>query len=408
MDYVEGEWTAFIDILTRKDGQITSQMPQLQMKVTDENRMLQGRIKDTLADWNRSKPVGSDIDPNDAISTLVIFEGRFGVLKEEFDNLEEARLALDLDVRKDDRLDSALEEVKDLKNSWGELGAVFNKIKELKEITWAAVVPSKIKKSIADILKEMRELPAGIKSYASYESTLQQVQGYKESNKIVEMLKSEALKDRHWKVLLKKIGFKGLMSELNLGQLWEMDLLTKKAAIDQVMLEAQGELALEKFLQQTDEEWVNAELDLVDYQRKTKLIRGWQDLFDKTSERLSSLGQMKLSPYVLLRNMHYSPAVLAFYAVNSMHHMLIEGWYNQYNLFLHSLFDWPGTMARSSSAPKRGARSSISSRQCLKSGWVFRKNGSTSKVSSLAVSKFARCSLASRLVSRPSAPSFWR
>lgn len=45
------------------------------------------------------------------------------------------------------------------------------------------------------------------------------------------------------------------------------------------------------------ETWTNYALDLVNYQNKTRLIRGWEDLFLKCSENLSSLTAMKLSPY---------------------------------------------------------------------------------------------------------------
>jgi hypothetical protein len=48
---------------------------------------------------------------------------------------------------------------------------------------------------------------------------------------------------------------------------------------------------------QVKETWTSYTLDLVNYQNKTRLIRGWDDLFLKCSENLSSLSSMKLSPY---------------------------------------------------------------------------------------------------------------
>jgi dynein heavy chain 1 len=117
-------------------------------------------------------------------------------------------------------------------------GRIFTAIRELKEVAFAAVVPRKIKKIIEDILTELRNLPARVKSYASYESTLAQVQEYKEASKIVMTLKSEALKERHWKVLLKKLRIETIFADLTLGLLFELDLPTKSSIIDSVMLEA--------------------------------------------------------------------------------------------------------------------------------------------------------------------------
>lgn len=39
------------------------------------------------------------------------------------------------------------------------------------------------------------------------------------------------------------------------------------------------------------------EIELVNYQNKTKLIKGWEDLFTKLKEHINSLAAMRLSPY---------------------------------------------------------------------------------------------------------------
>ena len=45
------------------------------------------------------------------------------------------------------------------------------------------------------------------------------------------------------------------------------------------------------------EHWQNYTLDLVNYQNKCRLIRGWDDLFAKCSDHLNSLQAMRHSPY---------------------------------------------------------------------------------------------------------------
>ena len=54
---------------------------------------------------------------------------------------------------------------------------------------------------------------------------------------------------------------------------------------------------IKMFFVQVREAWQGYELDLVNYQNKCKLIRGWDDLFDKVREHLNSVTAMKLSPY---------------------------------------------------------------------------------------------------------------
>ena len=56
-------------------------------------------------------------------------------------------------------------------------------------------------------------------------------------------------------------------------------------------------MALEQFMSDVREIWTSAQLDLVDYQNKTSLIRGWDDLFTRLDDHLSSIFSMKQSPY---------------------------------------------------------------------------------------------------------------
>ena len=50
-------------------------------------------------------------------------------------------------------------------------------------------------------------------------------------------------------------------------------------------------------LRQVRDCWQTYQLDLINYQNKCKLIRGWDDLFTKVKEHINSLAAMKLSPY---------------------------------------------------------------------------------------------------------------
>lgn len=43
--------------------------------------------------------------------------------------------------------------------------------------------------------------------------------------------------------------------------------------------------------------WQSYDVELVNYQNKTRLIKGWDELFNKLKEHQNSLAAMKLSPY---------------------------------------------------------------------------------------------------------------
>lgn len=63
-------------------------------------------------------------------------------------------------------------------------------------------------------------------------------------------LKSDALKERHWKQLMRKLRVNWVLSDLTLGQVWDVDLQANEAVVKEIILTAQGEMALEEFLRQ--------------------------------------------------------------------------------------------------------------------------------------------------------------
>ena len=67
---------------------------------------------------------------------------------------------------------------------------------------------------------------------------------------LITELKSEALKDRHWKQLMKRLRVNWVLSELTLGHIWDIDLLKNENVVRDVIIVAQGEMALEEFLKQ--------------------------------------------------------------------------------------------------------------------------------------------------------------
>lgn len=348
MFLMQAEWDAFNDICVRKDLNVQGQLSTLQMKVCtsaestcsnemrysttyfvfllsfpcpsnpfpppplpslplppsslppqviNEDRQMESRLLSLLDDWERNKPVSGDVRPDAAINTLAIYESRFLKLKEEYDALTEAKRAMDLPTKDDDRLRGRLEELGDLKSSWAELSRIWNHINDLRQLPWTAVVPRKIRAALEDVINQLKNLPQRVRSYAAYEHTMQSVKAHLKDNTHVANLKSDALKERHWKQLTRELRARWVFAELTLGDVWDVDLDKNEKVIKAVLLQAQGELGLEEFLKTIKEEWATFELDLVDYQHKTYLIRGWDDLFTLLKEHINSLEAMRLSPY---------------------------------------------------------------------------------------------------------------
>jgi hypothetical protein len=67
--------------------------------------------------------------------------------------------------------------------------------------------------------------------------------------------------------------------------------------LSQIKSSYEKEEAIEDFLKQVSELWKGYSLELMNYQNKCQIIRGWDDLFNKLKEHINSVSAMKLSPY---------------------------------------------------------------------------------------------------------------
>ncbi|TFK40902.1 dynein heavy chain protein 1 [Crucibulum laeve] len=298
-DQLRGEWSAYNEILKRKNDSIQEQLAGLQLKIVAEDKIVENKINDILQEWESTRPVQGNMRADTAMNTINVFEGKLNRVQEEYDLVCRAKEALDLELTRHTRLEPVFEELRDLKAVWTALSGIWSQIGELKELSWATVQPRKLRQQIDGLLGSTKEMPTRMRQYAAFEYVQDVLRGLLKSNAIVSELKSEALKDRHWKQLFKTLKLPSQISlpMMTLGHVYDMDLKRNESLIKEVIIQAQGEMALEEYIKQVKEIWTNYTLDLVNYQNKCRLIRGWDDLFNKCSENLNSLTAMKLSPY---------------------------------------------------------------------------------------------------------------
>jgi dynein heavy chain 1, cytosolic len=187
-----------------------------------------------------------------AMNSINIFEGRVNRLQEDYAMVCRAKEALDLELVRDDRLDPVLEEIRDLKAVWTALSGVWSQISDLRETSWASVQPRKLRQQLDALLTSTRDMPSRMRQYAAFEYVQESLRQHLKSNIIVTELKSEALRERHWRRLYKTLRVSGQYtpSQMTLGSVWDLDLKRNEAVIKDIIVEAQGEMALEEFLRQ--------------------------------------------------------------------------------------------------------------------------------------------------------------
>ncbi|THH01513.1 hypothetical protein EW026_g1200 [Hermanssonia centrifuga] len=271
----------------------------LQLKIVAEDKIVENKINDIIQEWEQTRPVQGSIRADTALNTINIFDGRLNRVHEEYDLVCRAKEALDLELIRHTRLEPIFEELRDLKAVWTALSGIWNQVGELREMPWATVQPRKLRHQLDGLLTSTKDMPTRMRQYAAFEYVQDILRGLLKSNSLVSELKSDGLKERHWKQLFKvlRLPTPDQLTGMTLGHVYDLDLKRNENLIKEVIIQAQGEMALEEYIKQVKETWTSYNLDLIQYQTKCKLIRGWDDLFNKCSENLNSLVAMKLSPY---------------------------------------------------------------------------------------------------------------
>lgn len=299
VNQIDSEWAAFNEILARKAKIVQDQTDALRAKITAEDKVVGDKIAEIINQWNEEKPVSGTIAPEDASATLASFESRVTKLHEESEMVAKAKEALDIPASPDSVLAAILEEVQDFKSVWAALSTIWKSLNDLRESLWNSVQPRKLRSSIDGLIKMTKEMPSRMRQYAAFEHIQNVLRQFLKANSLLTELKSEAVRDRHWNKIFKSLkpGKRYSPISMTLGDVWDLNLAASEVVIRDIIIQAQGEMALEEFLKQVRETWTNYSLELVNYQNKCRLIRGWDDLFAKCGENLNSLQAMRHSPY---------------------------------------------------------------------------------------------------------------
>ena len=175
----------------------------LQLKIVAEDKIVENKINDIIQEWEQTRPVQGSMRADTALNTINIFEGKLARVQEDYELVCKAKEALDLELIRHTRLEPVFEELRDLKAVWTALSGVWNQIGELREMAWATVQPRKLRQHLDGLLSSTKEMPTRMRQYAAFEYVQEVLRGLLKANTLIGELKSEALKDRHWKQLFK-------------------------------------------------------------------------------------------------------------------------------------------------------------------------------------------------------------
>jgi dynein heavy chain 1 len=299
VEMIEGEWMAFVQIYSKKEIELADKLSSLQAKVFEWDKSVSERINIAVNEWSVNKPIQGNIPPADALDQLSIFQTSVKKLQQDHLDIVQAKEALGMEILSGIKLSAIVAEMADLREVWLSLVQPHSAVLALGDTAWNAVIPRKVRSSLEEIQASLRSLPNMIRQYAACEHISTTVTAYLKSNAFIIDLRSQAMKERHWDILGNRLNMRFNPSEMTLRDVWSANIHLHESLFKDVLSKAQGEFGLEEYLKQLRESWQIYQLDLVSYQHKVSLIRGWDDLFTQLNENLNSLSSMRTSPYFM-------------------------------------------------------------------------------------------------------------
>lgn len=344
------DWLSFSNILStysdlaqlleRRVSAMDSQFTDLQHKIVEEDTALSKRIDDLTSTWERDKPSSGLISPAEALQILSLFYAQVVKMKEEYQRTLSAKRALGLDSSIDDRTDVILDEITDLRDAWTSVSPLWEQFSDIRRICIRDVAVPQLRKKLDSIISDLNMLPVKVRSYSCFELLQSQLSSCLAMQFAIRDVVSEALKERHWKLLLKDFAI-GVVAftDIQLGHLWDCNLLSHKKRIGEVLSVAQGELALEQYIKDVKEHWANMHLNVVVREGGIRLITEWTELFSVLDDHLNSLSSLKQSPY--FRNVaEFQDDAIAWEGKLTVLRSIFEVWVEVQRkwLYLHGIF----------------------------------------------------------------------
>lgn len=120
-------------------SQSSSLTAGLQLKIVAEDKIVENKINDILAEWEKTRPVQGNMRAETAMNAINAFSVKLERVQEEYDLVCRAKEALDLELVRHKRLEPVFEELKDLRAVWTALSGIWRQIDELRESFWASV-----------------------------------------------------------------------------------------------------------------------------------------------------------------------------------------------------------------------------------------------------------------------------
>ena len=199
------------------------------------------------------------------------------------------------------QIDQCVKETKLLKQVWDMIGMITVTFAERKMTKWDEINVESLQDESKRLSKEIKTLPREVKNWPAYKGLEDAVKNMQTSLPLVEELHSPAMRDRHWKQLMRTTGVTFTMDRnFSLGNLLDLKLHQFEDDVLEIVDRAQKELTIEKQLKKLSDTWKVQELQFPLQEENTEkyLLAIDETLLEALEDNSMQLQNLMGSKYV--------------------------------------------------------------------------------------------------------------
>ncbi|KAI3386976.1 hypothetical protein SNEBB_002464 [Seison nebaliae] len=172
------------------------------------------------------------------------------------------------------------------------------------QTTWRHLNTNHLIEGIDQYIRDLKRLPKEVRQLPVYKTIETNFKEFKDSLPLMVDLRNDALRDRHWKRLMNETG---VMFDMNpetftLGKLFSMELHRFNDIIQDIVMSAVKELAIEKGVAEVVETWENLKFDIHVYQKngmdRGHIIGSTEEVLQMLEDNAMNLQSMSASRYI--------------------------------------------------------------------------------------------------------------
>eukprot|EP00698_Gefionella_okellyi_P021190 TRINITY_DN679_c0_g2_i1.p1 TRINITY_DN679_c0_g2~~TRINITY_DN679_c0_g2_i1.p1 ORF type:complete len:4462 (-),score=1316.63 TRINITY_DN679_c0_g2_i1:16-13401(-) len=258
LDAAPGTWTA----LKRKAVAIREKYSAMQSTEADKVRAHVLTFADTVIQFRtnfvRDAPFTFDKKSAGAYVKLDDWQRKMNGIKRDSQDLMSKQVLLDLSLNAFTPLKECEEEMQLLKNVWDMISFADSQFAEWTGARWDTINIDRLTDEAFDLLAIVQRIDKRVRAWNAFQGLESMVKNMKVALPLVQMLRSEALRDRHWKQLARVTG-KPLPSDTNfkLSELLGLDLHDHADDVSQIVEKAKKELSFERNIDKLEQNWVS-------------------------------------------------------------------------------------------------------------------------------------------------------